>query len=130
MIYDVKNLAGPVYNIDRAHMFNEIEKKIVDLKSLQGPTYSGISRENNYFASLERNLAHLRDLANPVFDLEREHHFMDLGQKLEKLKEMSYPVRSNVDYSHHFNEVQQKVVAVRNLTGKCCSLIHSTVHTT
>ena len=118
MIFDAKNLTGPIYNIERTHMFNQIEKKIVDLKSLQGPTYSGINREHNYFATLEQNLAYLRELANPQYDLERDHHFVDLGQKLEKLKEMTYPVRGNVDFSHHFNEVQHKVIAVRNLTGK------------
>ena len=118
MIYDVKNLTGPVYEVERTDMFSEIDKKILDLKSLQGPVNSGICREHNYFASLEKNLAYLRELANPLYDLEREHHFVDLGQKLEKVKEMSYPVRANVDHSHQFNELQHKVIAVRNLTGR------------
>merc|ERR1719260_33280 len=30
---------------------------------------------------------------------------------------MTYPVREGVDYAHKFNEVQQKVVSLRYLTG-------------
>ena len=128
MIFDAKNLTGPVYDVDRNHMFNEIDQRIEGLKSLQGPTYSGIQREHNYFASLERNLAYLRELANPLYEIAREHNFIDLGQKLGTLKLMSYPVRENVDFSHHFNEIQQKVIAVRNLTGNAkCAIFSSSL---
>jgi hypothetical protein len=117
MIFDAKNLIGPVYDIDRKHMYTEIDKKIEGLKSLHGPTYDGIQRDHSYFGSLEIKLALLKDLTSPIYDIEREHHFVNLGQKLESLKEMSYPVRENVDYSHHFNEIQNKVVVLRSLTG-------------
>jgi hypothetical protein len=117
MIFDAKNLVGPVYDIERKHMYTEIDKKIEALKSLQSPAYEGIQREHNYFGSLETKIAMLRDLTSPIYDIEREHHFVNLGQKLDNLKEMSYPVRENVDYSHHFNEIQNKIVVLRNLTG-------------
>ena len=39
-------LSGPVYNTDHSHKFNEIEKRIEGLKSLQGPHYDGIDREH------------------------------------------------------------------------------------
>ena len=77
---------------------------------------------------MERNLAYLRELANPLYEIAREHNFIDLGQKLGTLKLMSYPVRENVDFSHHFNEIQQKVIAVRNLTGNAkCAIFSSSL---
>ena len=90
----------------------------MDLKSLQGPVYPGIARENNYFAVLERSWAYLREKANPYEDLVRDHCFQDLGSNIESLKEMNYPVREGVDTSHHFNVVQEKIVNLRNLTGR------------
>ena len=73
-LYDLKNLQGPVYNIERNHNFAEIDKQIVDLKSL----------------------------SYPVFNIEHEHKFQDLVKDVATLKEMSYPVRG-VDYNHNFN---------------------------
>lgn len=89
----------------------------MDLKTLQGPVYPGVEREHNYFATLEQGWAYLRQLANPDYDIVREHSFVDLGRKVEVLKELTYPVREGVDCSHHFNEIQEKVVSLRNLTG-------------
>ena len=88
------------------------------MKTLQGPTYTGIDREHKYFAVLEQSWAHLRNLANPDAQIEREHGFVDLGKKLESLKDMTYPVREGVDYNHQFNQIQNKVVSLRNLSGK------------
>ena len=52
MLYDVKSLQGPVYNVDSAHKFQQIETKIADLKTLQSPVYSGVEREHQYFAQV------------------------------------------------------------------------------
>ena len=117
LAHDIKTLSGPIYDVESSHKFNEIEKKIQDLKSLQGPVYPGVEREHHYFAVLEQSWAHLKDLANPLYDIEREHSFVDLGKKVESLRGMNYPVREGVDYSHHFNQVQQRVVNLKNLTG-------------
>ena len=62
-------------------------------------------------------MAYLRELNYPVYEIEREHHYTDLGRQLESLKQMNYPVREGVEFSHQFNEIQRKVVSLRNLTG-------------
>ena len=62
-------------------------------------------------------MAYLRELNYPVYEIEREHLFPDLGRQLDSLKQMTYPVREGVEFSHQFNEVQKKVVSLRNLTG-------------
>lgn len=117
LAHDIKTLSGPIYDVESHHKFKEIDKKIQDLKTLQGPVYPGVEREHSYFAVLEQSWAHLKELANPIYDIEREHSFMDLGRKVDSLKSMNYPVREGVDYSHNFNQVQEKVVQLRNLTG-------------
>ena len=50
-----------------------------------------------------------------MYEIERNHHFTDLERNIESLKQINYPVR--VDFAHKYNEVQQKVVALRNLSG-------------
>ena len=115
---------GPVYDVESQHKFAEIDKTIQDLKTLQGPVYSGVEKEHRYFAVLEQSWAHLRELANPVYDLERNHGFVDLGKTVEKLQSMTYPVRDGVDYSHQYNVVQEKVINLRNLSGNCYLLIY------
>ena len=117
MAYDIKNLVGPVYDIDNQHKFAEIDKTIQDLKSLQGPVYAGVDKEHKYFGVLEQSWAQLRALANPAYDIERKHGFIDLGKSVEKLQSMTYPVREGVDAGHHFNLVQDKVINLRNLSG-------------
>ena len=52
MLFDVKSLQGPIYNVDSAHKFQQIETKIADLKTLQSPVYSGVEREHQYFAQV------------------------------------------------------------------------------
>ena len=37
--------------------------------------------------------------------------------KVDGLKELTYPVRDGVDYSHHYNIVKDKVVGLRTLSG-------------
>ena len=98
-------------------LFFEVETKITDLKNLQGPLYDGINREHGYFGDIERNMAYLRSIANPLLEIEREHHFLDFGRQMESLKQMNYPIREGVNYSNKFNEVQEKVVTIKNLTG-------------
>jgi hypothetical protein len=36
---DLKNLSYPVYDINREHKFNEIQKNLTELKCLRGPVY-------------------------------------------------------------------------------------------
>ena len=38
-VQKLKNLEGPIYNIDRQHHFTEIEYRINSLKDLVGPKY-------------------------------------------------------------------------------------------
>ena len=114
-----------MYDIDNQHKFQEVEQKIVELKTIQGPVYPGVDREHNYFAELEQSWAHLKRIANPFCEVETKHSYMDLRDKVDGLQELNYPVRQGVDYSHHYNIVQDKVVGLKTLSGNFPSFIRT-----
>lgn len=43
------------------------------------------------------------------------------------MKNMTYPVRENVDYQHHFNEIEKRVESIKDLMGPVYSVEHQNV---
>ena len=70
---DTKTLHGPKYHIDNDHEFNEIAKKVDQLKELVGPIYD-VGETGHHFTELKKHVESLRTLMGPVFMDERHRY--------------------------------------------------------
>ena len=95
--------------------FSEVESRLSDLKTLQGPVYS-VERAHN-FAEIERNLQDLKSLNYPIYKIDRQHQFNEIMKSIDTLKQMNFPVREGVDFKHQFNEIQEKAEGLKGLVG-------------
>ena len=57
----LKDLKGPVYNVDHECKFNEFMSKVDQLKSLQGPAYD-IGESDHHYEGIKQNIAELKNL--------------------------------------------------------------------
>ena len=97
----LRDLEGPVFHIERAHHFAEIEKGIDKMKSLTGPMYE-IDRKHNY-SEIEKRCEKLQRLEGPVYNTDAvKHQFNEITQRMESIKNITYPCVQD-DHKHHFN---------------------------
>merc|ERR1712106_49384 len=82
------------------HTFREIEKNIAEMKNLNYPVYD-IERSNHY-TEMVRNVQKLDELQGPHYNIpDRTHHFSEIYRSIADLKEMNGPVY-NADYKHTY----------------------------
>ena len=100
-VKSLRDLEGPVFNIERAHHFAEIEKGIDKMKSLTGPMYE-IERKHNY-SEIEKRCEKLEKLEGPVYNTDAvKHQFNEITARIESIKNITYPCVQD-DHKHHFN---------------------------
>ena len=66
----------PVFNVDRDHKFDIVQKNLDDLKTLAGPVYK-VEHDHN-FKYIETMLNDLKSLNGPIYAVERDHKFKEI----------------------------------------------------
>ena len=59
----------------------------------------------------------MKKLEGPVYSIERRHHFNEIDDKMEQLKQMNYPIREGVDPYHLYGQLEAQVIEMKTLTG-------------
>ena len=88
---------GPVYNVDHQPLLQNIEKQMSDLNY---PVYD-VQRAHK-FNEIHSNLIEIKTMSGPVYTTEHDHHFNEIGNIINDLKTLSGPVYS-VETQHKFN---------------------------
>ena len=59
----------------------------------------------------------------PIFEIERDHHFAEIEKHLATLKDLQGPVYE-IDREHHCNEIAKHVSGIQNLVGPVYDVFH------
>ena len=137
-----------MYNIERGHHFNEIQKHLVKIKELRGPVYDPVEfrhhydtiqalgekllnlqvRETSYWSSDEFDNKQLINYCEfcatvslvyyqgPIYEIDRQHNYQDLGPLVDKIKALQGPVY-NIDANHHYQQILDHVDNLKSLKG-------------
>ena len=106
--------SGPVYDIERKHVFAEIKKNVDSLQNLSGPVYThGITSQHGYKAIAE-HAEKIQRITYPVMEIDRQHHYAEIQKGIDTMKSLVSPLY-NVPSSHHFNEMEKRVESLKNL---------------
>ena len=71
----------------------------------------------NKFQELENKIFDLKKLEGPVYSIERRHHFNEIDEKMDQLRQMNYPIREGVDPHHLYGQLEAQVNEMKTLTG-------------
>merc|ERR1719150_1291439 len=109
-VEDLKTLSGPVYDCEKDHHYNEIQKHMIELKQMTGPVYNAEHKhhyERDHYTPTDS--AHL---VGPVYQSERSSYGHDFHREHEK-KDLSGPVyelprkhQYGKDWSVKFSDVE------------------------
>ena len=114
----LKELKGPIYNVESKSHYLEIIKHVENLKALQGPIYDLGPTEHKYTGSgnvLEPQAVSLKHLHGPRYDIDSHHHFSEIISQANKLKELKGPVYDLPETEFHFNEILKHVEDLKPL---------------
>ena len=71
---------------------------------------------------LAKKVEDLKSLEGPVYHIDRQHHYAEIDKQMQTIKQMNYPIRESVEVNHNFNEIADKVNALKDLTGPCYNI--------
>ena len=87
----LKYLQGPCYLEDSPqHHYSEMVRNVESIKNLNGPIFE-IDRKH-CFQELIKHTEKIEKLMGPVFDVEHKHNCTEIITNAEVLKEMHHPV--------------------------------------
>merc|ERR1719225_412279 len=106
----IKELKGPIYDVESKSHFNGIIKHVEELKALQGPIYSLGPIGHKYTGDvLEPPAIDQKTLHGPKYDIDNQHQFSEIIAHANKLKDMTGPVYNLEERTHHFRELTKHV---------------------
>ena len=107
---EIKNLHGPVYDVERKNHFNSIIKHVEELKDLKAPIYSFGAPGHKYTGDvLEPPAIEQKSLHGPRYDIDNQHHYSEIITHANKLKDLTGPVYNLEETTHHFRELTKHV---------------------
>ena len=94
-VESIKSLQGPIYKYGEVgHKFEGgqiLQPAATEMKSLHGPKYA-IDNEHQ-FNNILKKVENLKDLVGPIYDLgETAHHFREINKHVQSLKTLMGPV--------------------------------------
>ena len=107
----MKELKGPVYDVEGKSHYLEIIKHVETLKGLKGPIYEFGEPGHKFTGSSDFTPAStdMKTLHGPRFEIDSEHHYSEIISNANKLKEMHGPIYQDGDTKHHFSEMTKHV---------------------
>ena len=118
-IESLKNLKGPVYAVESKNHYNGIIEHVESIKSFQGPVYhfGDIGHKFEGGQILQPAATDMKTLHGPKYHIDNEHHFSEISNKVDQLKELVGPVYDVGETGHHFGELKKHVESLRTLLG-------------
>lgn len=116
-IESLKNLKGPVYDVESKNHYKGIMEHVESIKSFQGPIYNFGETSHNFIGSqiLLPPPVEKKTLHGPKYHIDSDHHFTEIVDKVDKLKELVGPIYDVGDTGHHFKELGKHVESLRTL---------------
>merc|ERR1719464_1237104 len=114
----LKTLKGPVYDVESKSHYLEIIKHVESMKDLKGPIYQVGEPGHKFTGSsmFTPEAADLKTLAGPKYNLDADHQFSEIMERVDKLKELQGPVYTT-EGAHQFKEIKRHVESLRLLAG-------------
>jgi len=118
-------LAGPKLKLpDRQHNFTGLDMEVnTELEAakkaatgLTGPVYDVEGAAVNSFKAVIMHAEAIRTLQGPVYETDRNHHFLQLAHHAHNLKDLKAPVY-DVDKQHNFDQIVKHAYNLKNLMG-------------
>ena len=118
-IETLKELKGPIYDVERKTHFNGIIEHVESIKSFQGPIYrfGEVGHKFEGEQILQPSATDTKTLHGPKYHIDNEHHFSEIISKVDQLKELAGPVYDVGETAHHFRELDKHVTSLRTLMG-------------
>ena len=115
--HKLKDLSGPVYNLDETqHHFQEMTKHVESLIPLAKPIF--VDERHNYGEQSQKEQG-VKEVHGPIYVKENVKHNYSEKAKGAELQTISLkgPIYMTDDYKHHFSAIQGHVDTLKNLQG-------------
>ena len=120
----LKTLKGPIYDVQSKSHYNAIVEHVEAVKGMQGPIYEfgnvGHKYEGDQSYVLNYGKGGASDqktLHGPKYDIDNEHGFSNIVEKVQELKNLVGPIYEFGDTAHHFTEIEKHVTSLKTLMG-------------
>jgi len=106
----LKTLKAPIYDVESKSHYLEIIKHVESMKDLKGPIYQVGEPGHKFTGSsmFTPEAADLKTLAGPKYNLDADHQFSEIMERVDKLKELQGPVYTT-EGAHQFKEIKRHV---------------------
>ena len=92
----LKTLKAPIYDVESKSHYLEIIKHVESMKDLKGPIYNFGDVGHKFIGSsiFTPEVSSMKTLQGPKYNIDADHQFSEIMERIDKLKELQGPVYS------------------------------------